>query len=381
MYHELFVYKILSKLRILKLRIEEVLIFGLGFPMPTLIKNNKEGTIEAVQIPDIEPLLFSWLKTEKNLIETRTKSVINHSKSQSEIQSQITPDCILHKIPIQNFNKITVAWSIKNEYSILQSHLKPSEILPISMRSDVELIRHIIDKFMKKKFLRLKYLEIDFVVHNQQRTFFSVSKWNFSECESLKRFYRISEPKSASSVSKHTSPIPKICLPPRTGINSPIPRNSVRKDKKIDIVDQKISELVKNSRSAKYINFASWKRKLDSGVLLLPNEELFGKILSKQHKEVNKYNSVKEMRNLSLKLAINLDDNKNKRHLQEAVKKNILLTWGLQGLTVPTPDPPKKKPKKNLQMEKAKEFNQKILATLEEFEKIKSRAGPHKYIN
>ena len=79
----------------------------------------------------------------------------------------------------------------------------------------------------------------------------------------------------------------------------------------------------KNS-SVKHINYKIWKKKLERGNTLSPTEELFARILAKNNEEIKKYDSIQEVKNLVMKMAINMDPNKSKRRLQEAIKKEFL---------------------------------------------------------
>ena len=176
---------------------------------------------------------------------------------------------------------------------------------------------------MKKKSLRLTHLEITFVVYNKIKYFSRINNWKFSECESLKRFYNLSPRANILSM-------PKISISPRTVLNSPIPTPPILtktpkiKENKQDIVYDKINKMMNKNSSVKHINYKIWKKKLERGNTLSPTEELFARILAKNNEEIKKYDSIQEVKNLVMKMAINMDPNKSKRRLQEAIKKEFL---------------------------------------------------------
>ena len=375
MLDELSIYKILSKFKNIHFLTQELLIFGLGFPSSTYIRNDEYGNLIFTPCNDVETVLFSWISHEDDIIEIQTKSSVSLAKYQFEALNQITDDCIVRKRSLNALSRITITWSSENEYTILNVPNKSSNIIPVAIRSDVELLRQIINKYVKRKCLRLKYIEIDFILQNKKRLLHSVKKWKFSENESLRRFHQI-------SLSKCVSPASRQILSPRTAVGShvptPIPNNigspkaNPRQKHHIGQIERKIADFVKKSPSAKYINFSIWKKKVDNGSALLPNEQLFGKILAKQYKSAKEFDSVKEVKNLAIKMSINLDSNKGKRHLQEALRQEILFHWPFNQGSSEEVKTTKIEAKKK-RMDEKKNLNRILEDTIEEFDKIQGK--------
>lgn len=368
MHEDFTIYKILSKFRDSKIRVQESIILGYGFCTPTLMKNDSEGTLSFSKIIDIEDFLSLWLDFETNELEIITSTSVHQTKLILEALHLIEEKCIIRKVLEGAQFKLKAAWSVKSGYSIIQTGKLSGNIITVSIRSDLELIRQVIDNYMKSKNLRVKYIETVFLIINNQRMLLGVENWKFSECESLKRFHNVTK-------LKFLSPGPKIVLSPKDlkvpRVYSPVFKNSSKeKIIKTDQINDRIKEIMKKNSSVKHINYKYWKRLVESGSALLPNEELFAKILSKHKEDLKQKDYANEVKKLAMKMTINLDSNRNKRHIQEVIKHGIINSWLIKpDLMLP------KLEKKKVNKKKINEgiFNEKFNLAIEKLDEMKTK--------
>jgi hypothetical protein len=152
--------------------------------------------------------------------------------------------------------------------------------------------------------------------------------------------------------------------PSNVSIRSPLPT---------DLVDEKISQIMKDDESVKYISYRGWAKKVDSGQRLLPNELAFARKLASFGKKELRTDNAKELKNLSTKMVINLDENRSKRQLQEAIKQGYLneILFKSVKFSPVTKPVKKKKVKKNVEVQK--KIDEEINRAVEQFDRLRQR--------
>ncbi|OMJ76002.1 hypothetical protein SteCoe_24715 [Stentor coeruleus] len=355
MYQKLNIYKVLSQFKNIKLRVQQTLIFESNSKVPTICNNDCDGLIVfefcITYIETITDWLFDNLKgveiktPNQKLTATSLDQVLN---TVHECQKTLKKDpeafrgqgfCIIKKTYFPS-EVLHIFWSSKTGYTLIQTTKDPSSLMPISLRSSCEQLKFIINSYFKPEGLRLSSIDVVFIVHNKVKYFSEIISYELSECESLKRFHNHPQ-------SKCISPRKLVVEKTKTNVNSlistPLPSPKAYLNLfETNKIDQKIQEIIKNNDSVKYINYKTWKECVDRGGPLLPNEELFAKLIAKEHKKAEMYDSVKEMRKLAMKMTITMDNNRSKRHLQEAVKAGIINNWLIKSTKLSIPKPEKK---------------------------------------
>lgn len=360
MLRKLNVYKVLSQFKGIKLRVQQALIFESNSKVPTLCNNDYDGLIVLEPCITYIETITDWLCDDMKGVEIKTPTQKLTATSLDQVLSTIhecqktikkDPEafrgqgfCIVKKSYFPS-EILHIFWSSKTSYTLIQTTKDPSSLISISLRSNCEQLKFIINSYLKPEGLRLSSIDVVFIVHNKAKYFSEILSYELSECESLKRFHKTPQ-------SKCISPRKLVVENTKTNVNSlistPLPSpkayfNLIENSK----IDQKIQEITKNNDSVKYINYKTWKGCVDRGGPLLPNEELFAKLIAKEHKKVEMYDSIKEVRKLAMKMTITMDNNRSKRHLQEAVKAGIINNWLLKSTKLSIPKPEKKnKPNK-----------------------------------
>lgn len=364
------VYSVLCRVKNLKLRVQETMVYKIGNKHPWLLSNTSDGYLSVVECNNPENVLVQWQSSSNLEILTDASTVV--TKNIKDTLAFLSPNCAITKYN-KNFNTVKLFWKSKDGTKILNENPSSTVFVPVSIKFDIENLRIAIDKVINPKGIKLGSFRVVFKVSNSQGLFISINDCQLETCESIKRFKALSNAKIGHFKVKSPQFVNEI----KTTACSPLPLLSRNSSTNLSLapnspVDRQISEIMKDDESVKYISYKGWSKKVKSGEQLLPNEEKFAQKLVSFGKK-DSWDSAREVQKLAAKLAINLDENKSKRHLQEAVKEGLLRNI-VQSVkfSIPESEIQKKKPKKKNSILKVN-VNDQIDKAVEQFDKLQNR--------
>lgn len=364
------IYSVLCRVKNLKLQVQETLIYKVANKHPFLLSNSSDGYLSVTECIGPEHLLVQWQNSSNLEILTESSSVV--TKNIKETLALLNPNCTITKFS-KNFNTIKLLWKSKNGSKILNENPSSNIFVPVSIKFDIEHLRMTVDKLINPKGLRLGSFRVIFKVSNSSRLFIGIHDCQFEICESIKSFKGL----TSAKIGYYKAKKPELVKEIKTTACSPLPLLSRNSSKNLSLapnspVDKQISEIMKDDESVKYISYKDWAKKVNSGEQLLPNEEKFAQKLVNYGKK-DSWDSAREVQKLSAKLAVNLDENRSKRHLQEVVKEGLLRNI-IQNVkfSIPENEIQKKKPKKKNSILRVN-ANDQIDKAVEQFDKLQNR--------
>lgn len=371
------IYTILSRVKGLRLQVQDSLIYKACNKHPYLMTTTPDGYLSVTEFLDPETLISQWLET--SYLEILTESSSIKTKNIKEALTCISPNCILTKFN-SHFNTINLLWRTKQSSKIIFEKPNDNTIFPIGVKSDIENLRMLIDRIVNQKGLRLGSFRVSYKVNNFQRLFSGIQDCRFVVCESLKRFKGLSNAKIGHFRVKK----PEMRKEIKTTACSPLPlltrnNSSNRSLAPSSTIDQQISEIMKDDESVKYISYKDWAKKVSSGEHLLPNEEKFAQKLVNYGKK-DTSDSAREIQKLVTKMTINLDENRSKRHLQEVLKEGLLKNI-IQTVKFPIQEHESSNKRRVIKKKSSIlkiNFSDQIDKAVEQFDKLQSRVKNHK---
>ena len=264
-----------------QIRIPKTVISGFGFPEVFYIDYSHRLSFKALSHSKISLVLSSLFYSYTLLLKNTTGASIVHS-----IPKSISDDTVI-QVFIEG-QKFIAGWKYAEGY--LNKYF-PSDILV----QFEQLKAMLIDVLLKKYRLRLVHLEAEFIINERSIAYFiAVTNYNLTHLRD--RVVSMQLPNINFLVDLSQNFLLRTQTP-----RAPSLKSETNQNKKEDNIEGKLSKMMKNYESTKYIRFNQLKSALNQDVKLLSNEILYGKRLAKISDQLllKSTKTAKELRNLS----------------------------------------------------------------------------------
>lgn len=282
------------------------LVIGFGFEKPTLILYEKGLKFKELTVE----------KAWKSLAKLFTVGkIIFKSESESEILTKMPEELGVNSV-YQMFcegQTCLAKWSSIHGFF----HNKFS----ITLRIQFERLKEILNQALKaRENTRLTSLEAKFLISSTSVHCLAVT--NYSTCSTK-------PPTRVHSFDITVQPSAPLKNLPQKQISQP---KTSQKPQKKHLINDQLSDLMKNSKSAKYIRYKQWKNILDQGGKLLSNEMLYSKKIAEISTRVlvKSTTSLKTVRKMSYDLRNLLIESEffiNRNELAQAKRKSGIETY------------------------------------------------------
>ena len=362
-------YKVVCGIKNVKMTCQDALILVANSKTCYYLRSSPEGYLLVTEVKDFHQLLKNWLTESPLQVYSNSSSAV--FTSLKEVLSYSNETCIVSKHDPQ-LHSITITWLKSSGFSV-QDPASTLQSRSLSLESDLQNLRQIIDSCLIPEGLKLRGFRALFRLNQFQHLFCGIIFHKYVAGKGLVRLKRSSNvvlnilsPTSSYIAAKTTACSPvHLVSPSSSSLKTPVAT---------DLIDARISEIMKDDESVKYINYKGWAQKLGSGQRLLPNEQAFAQKLASFGKRKVKTDNAKELKNLSTKMIINLDENRSKRQLQEAIKQSYLNDILFKSVKFSIPPKPKKPklPKPSLKVNIEEQVN-KAVALFDKMQKSAKR--------
>lgn len=350
-------YKVLCGIKNIKMTCQDSLILVANSKTCFYLRSSPEGYLLLTEIKDFNQLVKTWLSESPLQVHSDSSSTI--STSLKEILSFSPETCIITKHNPEQ-HSLAITWLKSSGFSS-QEPVTALAFNSLSLESDLQSLRQTIDNSLIPEGLKLRGFRALFKLNQFQHLFCGITFYKYLTGKSLVRLKRSSNlvlnilsPTSSYIAAKTTACSPVHLVSPSS--------SSLKTPAATDLIDARISEIMKDDEAVKYINYKGWAQKAGSGQRLLPNEQAFAKKLASFGKRKVKTDNAKELKNLSTKMIINLDENRSKRQLQEAIKQSYLNDILFKSVKFSIPPKPKKPkdPKPSLKVNVEDQVNKAV---------------------
>lgn len=266
------------------IRIPKTIISGFGFLEVFYIDYSHRISFKALSHSKISSVLSSLFNSNTLLLKNTAGTSIVHT-----IPRSISDDTVI-QVFIEG-QKFIAGWKYSEGYL---NKFFPSDTL-IQFE---QLKSMLIDVLLNKYRLRLVHLEAEFIISERSIAYFiAVSHYTFTHLRD--RVVSMQLPNIHSLVDLTQNNLLRTQTPRAPSLISETIQN-----KKDSNLEGKLSKMMKNYESTKYIRFSQLKSALNQDVKLLSNEILYGKRLAKISDQLllKSTKTVKELRNLSSQL-------------------------------------------------------------------------------